>query len=505
MPPPRSLEEFDLAFKLRLHARAKREQQVRTEHWRDWLATNYEPYTRSPFAARMIRLWDWIDALTPGTRPRPRAECWPRGSGKSTTAELGVIRALVRGSRRFVLYISSIQPQADKHVESIGVAFERLGTGRAVNQYGQSRGWRHNELHTAEGGSVIALGLDAAARGIKIDQFRPDLIVLDDIDERSESDESREKKIVTLTQSILPAGSDDLAVLFVQNLIHSDSMMAKLIDGRADFLRDVEIGAFQPAIIEPVIEAETTDDGVTYHITGGEPTWEGQNLAVCERQIATWGLTAFRREAQHETDEVEGGMWNRNRDIEPWRIFAPPDLVALTVAVDPSATRGGDEAGITVCGKDARRHGYLLADVSLRASPGDWAKVAVRAFHEWRAKYPRAHIRMVAEKNNGGEMVDLTIGTVRAAPPVRLITSSKGKATRAQPVQRLSQEGKLHHVGYFPELERELCTWKEGMPSPNRLDSFVFGITDLLLPPRRPNRPPAVGGVRPELLGYRPL
>jgi phage terminase large subunit-like protein len=88
---------------------------------------------------------------------------------------------------------------------------------------------------------------------------------------------------------------------------------------------------------------------------------------------------------------------------------------------------------------------------------------------------------LVAERNNGGEMVALTIGTIPGAPPVTLVWASRNKQTRAEPVQKLYQDGRVHHIDHFPQLELEQCTWQPGMDSPNRLDALVWCLTELLV------------------------
>lgn len=460
--------------------------------WESWVGEYFADYVRAPMAPRHRRLWGWFDALEVGARSRPLVEVWARGGGKSTAAELGCARVAAKLSRRFVLYVGARQDRADEHVQNVAGMLEHLGLGRALNEYGFSRGWRHNRLRTASGFNVIALGLDVVARGVKLDFYRPDLIIFDDIDGPDDTELTREKKIRGITTGILPTGAPELAVLVIQNLISRDSIVSQLVDGRADFLRDRIVTQPEPAVVDLTVEQEVTDDGARFVVTGGEPTWAGQGLETVEGQINTWGISAFLREAQHEVDDVEGGMWERQRDIEQWRVVQHPPLVAITVAIDPSATRGGDEAGIIVAGRSAARHGYLLADETVRGSPGTWAQRAVDAYRRLHAT------RMVAEANNGGEMVQVTFSTIKGAPTVHLVHASRGKATRAQPVQKLAQEGRLHHVGHFPALERELCTWKEGLPSPNRLDAFCWSITDLLLPEARPFK--GASGPRPSVL-----
>lgn len=454
--------------------------------WREWLTTNFASYTTAPFADRHIRYWEWLTALEPGVRPRPRVEAWPRGGAKSTTIELGCayLGSQPQPVRHYVLYVSKTQAQANKHVQSIAAMLERVGITRAINQYGSSKGWRHEEIRTANGFNVTAFGLDSGMRGVKLDEYRPDIIIFDDIDDRLDTTETVQKKIDVLTTTILPSGSSDVAVIVVQNKVHEDSIVSRLCDGRADFLHDRLPPTVEPAVRDLEVERQIDDDGMPrYVITGGTETWEGQSLATCEQQINSWGLTAFLREAQHEVDVQEGGLWDRERDIDPFRVSAVPDLMRVVVAVDPNAGEGGDAAGIVVAGIShmwngrmyAEAHAYVLDDQTVNGGPKVWAERAVMVYQAYRAD------ALVAESNNGGEMVAITIGTIEGAPSVKLVHASRGKLTRAEPVQKLYADGRVHHVGTLPRLEKEMCRWAPGMSSPNAMDAMVWSITDLML------------------------
>jgi hypothetical protein len=201
---------------------------------------------------------------------------------------------------------------------------------------------------------------------------------------------------------------------------------------------------------------------------------------------------AYRMEIlAQDVDEAPGALWHRNRvqvgdrwvcGIEDTRTAKHPELSRIVVGVDPSATSGGDEAGIVTCGKGGDDY-YTLADDSVQGSPETWAQAAITAFLRFKADC------IVAEKNNGGEMVasvikqavinarakDKTIGEV----PVKLVWASRGKATRAEPISAISEQGRDHHVGSFPQLEDELCLWIPGDASPNRLDAKVWALTEL--------------------------
>jgi phage terminase large subunit-like protein len=150
------------------------------------------------------------------------------------------------------------------------------------------------------------------------------------------------------------------------------------------------------------------------------------------------------------------------------------------VGVDPAASSTGAETGIVVCGRgrDMVRgihQGYVLDDRTVQGSPDEWARAAVTAYHTHRAD------RIIAEANQGGEMVRQTLRTVDPRVPVTLVHASRGKQTRAEPVAALYEQAVVHHVGTFPALEDQLCTWVPGDPSPDRLDALVWALTELML------------------------
>ena len=182
---------------------------------------------------------------------------------------------------------------------------------------------------------------------------------------------------------------------------------------------------------------------------------------------------AYRMEIMAEDlDEAPGALWKRT-DIDKARVIQAPELERIIVGVDPSATSGGDEAGIITCGRNGDDY-YTLADDSVQGSPQTWAKAAVTAYHKYKANL------IVAEDNNGGEMVEAVIKQVDPSVPVTRVHASRGKATRAEPVAAISEQGRDHHVGSFPALEDELCLWMSGDASPNRLDAKVWAITALM-------------------------
>lgn len=186
-------------------------------------------------------------------------------------------------------------------------------------------------------------------------------------------------------------------------------------------------------------------------------------------------------------DDVEGALWQQWL-IEQQRIDpgSQPQLSKVVVAVDPNAG-GPDEAGIVVMGLGAQKmldktrnlvhHGYVLADESDHfAGSAGWARAAVQAYHRWGAD------AIVAETNNGGDMVGLTVHTIDPSVRYRSVTATRGKAVRAEPVVGLYEQERIHHVGSFPKLEDQQTTWtEEAGYSPDRMDALVWAATDLML------------------------
>jgi hypothetical protein len=287
------------------------------DEWDLWLETLFARYVGAGFAYRHQEFWEWVWAIEQESKPDPFLGVWPRGGGKTTSAELAVAGVGLRGKRKYVLYVRGTQARADDSVGNIARLFERpevatyypLHAQRAVNKYGNSQGWRRERMSTAGGFTVDAIGMDTVARGVKLDDQRPDLIVFDDIDEKTDTAAITAKKINTLTTSLLPAGAPNVGVLGIQNLIIPDGIFTRLVDGRADFLtRRIVSGPF-PAVEGLEVEPEIDPESGTrrYTIVAGEPTWAGQDLTTCQAQIDEWGYEAFKKEAQHQvTDRSEG-------------------------------------------------------------------------------------------------------------------------------------------------------------------------------------------------------
>lgn len=451
--------------------------------WRRWLAQNCPTYVRHDFARRHVEFWDWVWAIREGQDAAPFVAIWPRGGAKSTSAELAVAALGVRSRRRYAIYVCETQAQADTHIANVANLLEKLGVARAVNTYGSARGWRRNRLITSIGFTVDALGLDAASRGAKIDEDRPDLMVFDDIDGEHDTLRTTDKKVRTITNSILPAGAPHAAILLIQNLISSTGVFARLANvapEKADFLVDRHLSGPHPAVQELRVRTETGANGVQrVLICGGTATWAGQDLVACQAYIDKWGWKSFDKEAQHNVGDDTRALWNREL-IGRTRVAVPPELEQIVVGVDPPGSTG--RCGIVVAGS-ARLggvlHAYTLEDASTEpgASPREWAMQVVAAYHRWSADV------VVLEVNMGGTMVKHTLRQVEGGANMRIVEvrATRGKRSRAEPIAAAMEEGREHHAGVFPDLENQMCRWVPGDESPDPMDAKVWALSRLLL------------------------
>jgi predicted phage terminase large subunit-like protein len=201
------------------------------------------------------------------------------------------------------------------------------------------------------------------------------------------------------------------------------------------------------------------------------------------------GTRLGRQELEAELlEDVPGALWNRGI-IESARARAGPALVRVVVAIDPAASskEGADETGIIVAGKDEDGRGWVLADASGRYQPTEWARTAISAYRTHGAD------RIVAEVNNGGDMVEATLRIIEPNAPFAAVRATRGKVTRAEPVAALYEQGRVRHLGVFPQLEDQMCAFtaeahanpktRSAGYSPDRVDALVWALTDLLVAP----------------------
>lgn len=202
-------------------------------------------------------------------------------------------------------------------------------------------------------------------------------------------------------------------------------------------------------------------------------------------------------------DDNPGSLWKRDQ-IDKLRVHSAPSMKRIIVAVDPSSTDNSEscECGIVVAGVGADGHAYILEDLSTVASPNEWAVTVVEAYRRWEAD------RVIAELNLGGSLVEMLLRTVDRHVPYRAVKAARGKAIRAEPIAALYEQGRVHHVGEFPELEDQLVQWDPNSApvrrhreavvetgpggamqgargrarvSSDRMDALVWALTDLMI------------------------
>jgi phage terminase large subunit-like protein len=217
------------------------------------------------------------------------------------------------------------------------------------------------------------------------------------------------------------------------------------------------------------------------HITRGA-TWENaenlSDIALAELHRQYDGTRLGRQELEGELlEDVEGALWTRQM-IDELRVGPDklPEMVRVVVAIDPaqSSDPEADETGIIVAGEGDDGHGYILADLSGRYTPHMAMRVAIRAYNENMADC------VVAEANSGGDYIRDLLRNVDASVAYKGVRASRGKLVRAQPVSSLYEQGKIHHVGSFPQLEDQMVLWTpETLESPDRLDAMVWAVSEL--------------------------
>lgn len=194
---------------------------------------------------------------------------------------------------------------------------------------------------------------------------------------------------------------------------------------------------------------------------------------------------AYRMEIMAEDIEDDpNAMWSRDL-IQKCRVLSHPDLDRVVVGVDPPGSVG-TECGIIAAGSKriaGDLHIFIVQDSSRKGSPGEWGSAVVTTYRNNKAD------RVVGEANYGGDMVESTIQATtktdaldKSPVAYEAVHATRGKAVRAEPVVAWYEQGRVHHVGSFPELEDELCNWVpgSGMASPNRLDGLVWAVTALI-------------------------
>jgi predicted phage terminase large subunit-like protein len=217
-------------------------------------------------------------------------------------------------------------------------------------------------------------------------------------------------------------------------------------------------------------------------VTRGSTYDNMANLApsFLDRMVMKYENTRLGRQELYAEvlEDIPGALWQR-QTIDQHRVARAPDLTRIIIGIDPAMTSSEDanETGIVIVGKGRDGQAYALEDLSCRLSPDGWARRAVSAYRRYRAD------RIVAEVNNGGDLVERVIRTVDPSVSYRAVRASRGKVVRAEPIAALFEQGRVHHVGLFAELEDQMCAFAPDHydGSPDRVDAMVWCISELML------------------------
>lgn len=204
----------------------------------------------------------------------------------------------------------------------------------------------------------------------------------------------------------------------------------------------------------------------------------------------TYTAALAAQELEGEWVTGDGALWRR-KWIEDRRVVDAPRLIQVVVGVDPAVSAGGDETGIVVVGRCADGHAYVIDDRSGQYAVHEWPSVVTGLAHEYGA-------RVVAEVNQGGDLVERAIRVSDAAVPYEAVRASRGKAIRAEPIVQAYAAGRVHHAGTYRQLEAQMCGWdpSESTRSPDRIDALVWACTALDLAGVSASRG---GGSRPSM------
>ena len=272
------------------------------------------------------------------------------------------------------------------------------------------------------------------------------------------------------------------------HIVWADELGAWRYDAALDQLRfGLRLGTCPRLIVTttprpvPMLRALLASDGI--YTTRGNTFENAANLApvaLAELKKRYEGTRLGRQELYAElVDDVPGALWSHSL-LDAQRVRTAPPLVRIIVAIDPAVTSGAaaDATGIVAVGLAEDNHAYVLADATVQAAPHIWARKAVALFESLEADL------VIGEVNQGGDLVESVLRTIAPQLPYRAVRANRGKLLRAEPVAALYEQGRVHHVGSFKELEDEMTRFAPGaleQNSPDRVDALVWALTELML------------------------
>jgi hypothetical protein len=300
-----------------------RERYLEHKGWEAWLKRYFPKSFSRPFTSYQREFWQWGWQIKPEIYYRPRVECEPRGTGKSTTAETWLVSLLARKRKKTIGYVSGTDDKATQHFNSVK---RKLENSQLLSHYPHLKprvqkyrnafnSWSQDRLLTEAGQTVIPITLKGSNRGFKSeDDVRFDLIILDDIDSLGESPDVIAKNLEILKSEIIFAGYANTTIVFFQNLIHRDSICTMVMDHRADVLSDREFKGPYPLMKWYDAEkVQLPDGGRRWTITAGEPFDPAISTEYCESLLNQLGKETFDREGQQDVTKVAD-----DKDFREW-------------------------------------------------------------------------------------------------------------------------------------------------------------------------------------------
>ena len=389
-----------------------------------------------------------------------------RRGGKTTGIAIYAVKRFMR--KRRVLYGVPTQDQVDRFWHEIKMALQELIDAGLV--------YKNETLHLIEfPGTEQRIRAKTAWNADTLRGDYADDLILDEFQLMNETTWSE------VGVPMLLDNNGDAVFIYTPPSL-SNQTLSKAIDPR------------HAAKMFKKAEKDTTGRWETFHFSSHDNPYISRD-ALDE---ITEDMTAMGYQAEIEAldiDEIPGALWTREM-IEKHREKAPRNeagqylLPRIVIGVDPSVGKGtGAECGIVPVGRSATRHAYVLDDCTVSGLPEVWAAAAVNAYHDHEAD------AIIAEANNGGEMVRSTIKSIDPSVNVIIVHATRGKIPRAEPVSARASRGEIHHDGVFPMLEDQLCTYVPGMDSPDRFDAMVWAVTDLLLQSKGPLKKVKVKGI----------
>ena len=452
------------------------------EPWETWSMRVF-PHLRADVAPWFHRdyaehVWETTARYT----PPPIAPVLFRGGAKSTLSRALALGLGLTGKRKFVLVVCATQDAANRAVTDMA----GLITQNVVDLYPWAAsptvastllvkfGVRQSVINVGGRLTVLGVGLIGGNRGLLIDNQRPDVMLLDDLDDTGDSSAVIRRKRAYLLESVIPAAAAEGAtIMFAQNTIRPDGIMAEVI-------RQERGGALYGAkVIGPIPIIENPTYGEDGRLSGGTPTWPARfTLERINSERDKMTPKVFSRECLNDMNvAVEGALLEAHDQFVT--VPMPPigDLQVARIGLDPSvkSSKTSDETGIVVSGR--MRDGKIVVLEDATCGPETpmqtWIDTVCDLVEKWGAD-------IVVEDNQGGDAWDLLLKQALKArslsAQVKSETANQTKRGRAMPVAEAVKGGRVVKAVHAVELTHELCTWLPGDKSPNRIDAFVWSV-----------------------------